>query len=73
MMTAFSFVLGTIPLVIATGAGGVSRQSLGAPVFGGMIAAAVLGTLLVPVLFVGIQRMFPGRQAISAGSGESGG
>jgi HAE1 family hydrophobic/amphiphilic exporter-1 len=62
IMTSLSFVLGTIPLVIATGAGGASRQALGAPVFGGMIAAAVLGTLLVPVLYVGIQRTFPGRR-----------
>ncbi len=62
IMTSLSFVLGTIPLVIATGAGGASRQSLGAPVFGGMIAAAALGTVLVPVLYVGIQRMFPGRR-----------
>ena len=66
IMTAFSFVLGTIPLVIATGAGGASRQSLGSPVFGGMITAAVLGTILVPVLFVGVARLFPrksGQQA----------
>jgi len=72
MMTAFSFVLGTIPLVIATGAGGVSRQSLGAPVFGGMIAAAVLGTVLVPVLFVGIQRTFPGRRKLQDRNGTTG-
>jgi len=72
MMTAFSFVLGTIPLVIATGAGGASRQSLGAPVFGGMIAAAVLGTLLVPVLFAGIQRAFPGRNKRQDGNDDGG-
>jgi HAE1 family hydrophobic/amphiphilic exporter-1 len=73
MMTAFSFVLGTIPLVVATGAGGISRQSLGTPVFGGMIAAAVLGTLLVPMLFAGIQRLVPGRRVTSAASDENGG
>ncbi len=72
IMTAFSFVLGTIPLVIATGAGGASRQSLGAPVFGGMIAAAVLGAVLVPVLFAGIQRTFRGRGQVRANSENAG-
>jgi HAE1 family hydrophobic/amphiphilic exporter-1 len=62
IMTAFSFVLGTIPLVIATGAGGASRQSLGSPVFGGMITAAVLGTIVVPVFFVGVARLFPSQR-----------
>jgi len=55
MMTAFSFILGVIPLVIASGAGAASRRSLGTAVFGGMILAAVLGTLLVPVFYVVIQ------------------
>jgi len=55
MMTAFSFILGVIPLVIASGAGAASRRSLGTAVFGGMILAAVLGTLLVPVFYAVIQ------------------
>ena len=57
MMTAFSFILGVLPLVLAAGAGAGARRSLGTAVFGGMIAAAVLGTLLVPVFFVIIQRL----------------
>ncbi|MCG8359312.1 MAG: multidrug efflux RND transporter permease subunit [Kiloniellales bacterium] len=57
MMTAFSFILGVVPLVVASGAGAASRHSLGTPVFGGMIAAAVLGTLLVPVLYVAVQSL----------------
>jgi HAE1 family hydrophobic/amphiphilic exporter-1 len=57
MMTAFSFILGVLPLVIATGAGAASRRSLGTAVFGGMIAAAVLGTLLTPAFYVIIQTL----------------
>ncbi len=57
LMTAFSFILGVIPLVIASGAGAGSRQALGTAVFGGMMAATVLGVLLVPTLYVIFQRM----------------
>ncbi len=55
MMTAISFILGVLPLVIATGAGANSRQSLGTIVFGGMLASAVIGTLLVPSFYAMIQ------------------
>ena len=55
LMTALSFVLGVLPLVFASGAGAVSRASLGLSVFGGMLMATVAGTLLVPVFFVMIQ------------------
>jgi len=57
LMTAFSFILGVIPLVIATGAGAQSRRAIGATVFGGMIAATILSVLFVPVLYLVIQRM----------------
>ncbi len=57
MMTTLSFILGVVPLVIATGAGAASRQSLGTPVFGGMIASAALGTLIVPAFYVAIQTL----------------
>jgi HAE1 family hydrophobic/amphiphilic exporter-1 len=55
LMTAFSFILGVVPLVIATGAGANSRRSLGTAVFGGMLAATVFGVFLIPVLYVVIQ------------------
>ena len=55
LMTALSFVLGVLPLVFSSGAGAVSRISLGLSVFGGMLMAAIAGTLLVPVFFVMIQ------------------
>ncbi|MFA0084811.1 efflux RND transporter permease subunit [Vibrio sp. 10N.261.51.F12] len=57
LMTAFSFILGVIPLVIATGAGAASRVSLGYAVMGGMIAATIVGTCLVPVFYVMLQSM----------------
>jgi HAE1 family hydrophobic/amphiphilic exporter-1 len=52
LMTAFSFILGVIPLLIASGAGASSRQSLGTAVFGGMLVATVTGVFFVPVLYV---------------------
>lgn len=55
LMTAFSFILGVLPLVIATGAGAASRRSIGYSVFGGMLAAGIVGTLLVPVFYVIVQ------------------
>ena len=55
MMTALSFILGIIPLVIATGAGAGSRVSLGTAVMGGMLAATIVGTLLIPVMYFVVQ------------------
>lgn len=55
MMTAFSFILGVVPLLLASGAGAASRQSLGTTVFSGMLAATIVGTLFVPVFFVAVQ------------------
>ncbi len=52
LMTALSFILGVVPLVLATGAGAASRHSLGTAVFGGMIASTFLSLGVVPVLFV---------------------
>ena len=46
-----------MPLVIAEGAGSASRRAVGSPVFGGMIAAAVLGIFVIPMLYVVFQRM----------------
>ena len=55
LMTAVTFVLGTYPLVIATGACSVSRRCLGTTVFGGMLVSVVIGTILIPVFFVFVQ------------------
>jgi len=55
MMTAISFILGVLPLVLASGAGAVSRQSLGIIVFGGMLVSAIVGTILVPPFYAIVQ------------------
>jgi hydrophobic/amphiphilic exporter-1 (mainly G- bacteria), HAE1 family len=52
MMTSFAFIFGLFPLVIATGAGAATRHAIGTPVFGGMIAAAIFGVFVIPLLFV---------------------
>ena len=57
MMTSFAFVLGLLPLVIAHGAGALTRQAVGTPVFGGMIAASVFGIFAIPLLYVTAQRL----------------
>ncbi|MBN2163968.1 MAG: efflux RND transporter permease subunit [Pontiellaceae bacterium] len=51
LMTAFTFILGVLPMVLATGAGAASRRAIGTTVFGGMLAATVLGIVLVPALY----------------------
>jgi multidrug efflux pump len=56
LMTSFAFILGVLPLLLASGAGSASRRSLGTVVFGGMNAATLLAVFLVPVLYVAIQR-----------------
>ena len=55
LMTAFSFILGVTPLVVASGAGARSRVSLGPAVFGGMLASTVLGIFFIPFLYYVIQ------------------
>jgi HAE1 family hydrophobic/amphiphilic exporter-1 len=57
LMTAFAFIFGVVPLMLAHGAGGASRQSIGTTVFGGMLAATVLSLALVPVFYVVIERL----------------
>ena len=57
LMTAFSFIMGVFPLVIATGAGANSRRAIGTTVFAGMLAATLLGIFLIPALFAAFQSM----------------
>jgi hydrophobe/amphiphile efflux-1 (HAE1) family protein len=57
LMTAIAFILGSVPLVLTTGAGAASRVSIGATVVAGMLAATVVGILLIPALFVFFERM----------------
>jgi HAE1 family hydrophobic/amphiphilic exporter-1 len=55
IMTSFAFILGVLPLVLATGAGAASRRALGTAVFGGMITATFLAVFFVPAFFVVMQ------------------
>ena len=57
LMTSFAFILGVLPLVLATGAGANSRKSLGISVFTGMIASTCLAVVFVPAFFVVLQRL----------------
>jgi hydrophobe/amphiphile efflux-1 (HAE1) family protein len=57
MMTSFAFILGLVPLVIATGAAQISRRSVGTPVFFGMIAASFVGIFVIPMLYAMFQFM----------------
>lgn len=57
LMTSFAFILGTFPLVIASGAGAASRQALGTAVFYGMITATAFGVVFVPVFYLIIARI----------------
>jgi len=57
LMTSFAFILGSLPLVVASGAGAASRHSMGATVVGGMLTVTVLGVLLVPAFYVAVDRL----------------
>jgi HAE1 family hydrophobic/amphiphilic exporter-1 len=57
LMTSFAFILGVVPLVLATGAGASARKSIGITVFSGMLASTCLAVLFVPAFFVVVQRV----------------
>jgi hydrophobe/amphiphile efflux-1 (HAE1) family protein len=63
LMTAFAFILGVVPLMVASGAGAAARQSIGTTVFGGMLVATVLSLAFVPVFYAVIERLREGVQA----------
>ena len=63
LMTSFAFILGVIPLLVATGAGAEMRQTLGTTVFSGMLGVTVFGLVFTPVFYVTIQRIFHGRSS----------
>jgi multidrug efflux pump len=56
VMTSMTFILGVVPLVIATGAGSAARQSIGTGVFGCMIMATCVATIFVPLFFLIVSR-----------------
>jgi HAE1 family hydrophobic/amphiphilic exporter-1 len=65
IMTSLAFILGVLPLVLATGAGAVARRTIGYTVLGGMIAASSLAIFIVPVLFVLITRFSYGKEKLA--------
>ena len=64
LMTSFAFIFGVSPLIFAVGAGAVARQTIGWTVFGGMLAATLMGIFIVPVLFVLIIRIAYGQKEL---------
>ncbi|MEO8049965.1 MAG: multidrug efflux RND transporter permease subunit [Acidobacteriota bacterium] len=62
LMTSFAFILGVLPLVVATGASSGSRRALGTAVFGGMLAATLIAVFLVPVQFYAIETLVERRK-----------
>jgi multidrug efflux pump len=62
IMTSLAFILGVLPLVIASGAGSASQRAIGTGVMGGMITATVLAVILVPVFFVVVRKLFKGSE-----------
>ena len=65
-MTSFAFILGTVPLWTATGAGAVSRRIIGTVVIGGMLAATVIAVCLIPVTFYVVEKIANRRKGASA-------
>jgi len=73
LMTAFAFILGTVPLAIASGSGAKSRQILGTVVIGGMLAATLIAVFLIPVTFYVVEKLASkrGRETIAEPQGSS--
>ena len=62
LMTSMAFVLGVLPLVLASGAGSASQRAIGTGVMGGMLSATLLAVFFVPVFFVVVRRIFKGSE-----------
>ena len=60
IMTSMAFILGVVPLVLATGAGAELRHATGVAVFAGMIGVTIFGLVLTPVFYVVLRKIFPG-------------
>jgi hydrophobe/amphiphile efflux-1 (HAE1) family protein len=72
LMTAFSFILGVLPLLIASGAGAEARKVMGMTVFSGMLVATVIGVLIVPALYVIVERYISRAKPATAGEPAAG-
>jgi HAE1 family hydrophobic/amphiphilic exporter-1 len=65
IMTSMAFILGVLPLALATGAGGASRNTIGVTVLGGMIASSTISIFIVPVLYVLFTRLSYGKKQLA--------
>jgi hydrophobic/amphiphilic exporter-1 (mainly G- bacteria), HAE1 family len=65
IMTSMAFILGVLPLALASGAGGASRNTIGVTVLGGMIASSTLAIFIVPVLYVVITKLSYGKKQLA--------
>ena len=70
LMTSFAFILGCVPLAIASGAGALSRQVMGSAVIGGMLAATCIAIFIIPVTFYVVEKMTQKKRADGGASGE---
>ncbi len=64
LMTSFAFILGCVPLAIASGAGAVSRQVMGNAVIGGMLAATCIGVFIIPVTYFVVEKLSGGKKTV---------
>ncbi|WP_277873223.1 efflux RND transporter permease subunit [Sphingomonas profundi] len=69
IMTSLAFILGMVPLVIATGAGAASRRAVGTGVMGGMITATLFGIFFIPVFYIAVRRWLTRKQPHATGHG----
>ncbi|KAF1051500.1 MAG: Multidrug resistance protein MexB [Stenotrophomonas maltophilia] len=65
VMTSMAFILGVVPLTLATGAGAASQRAIGTGVIGGMLSATLLGVIFVPICFVAVLSLLPQRPTAS--------
>ncbi|TVV74401.1 efflux RND transporter permease subunit [Sphingomonas solaris] len=71
IMTSLAFVLGMVPLFLASGAGAASRRAVGTGVMGGMITATILGIFFIPVFYIAVRRWLTRKQPHAAGHADS--
>jgi multidrug efflux pump len=68
IMTSMTFVLGVLPLAIASGAGAASQHAIGTGVIGGMLTATFIAPLLIPMFFIAVGRLFARRRPVPKGA-----
>jgi multidrug efflux pump len=73
LMTSFAFILGCLPLAVASGAGAIAREVMGTGVIGGMLAATGIAIFLIPMMFYVIEKLSTGIKRRTAGQQDAGG